>query len=302
MDTVKKMVGLGDDNDKCEAKVQEKLAGKLYEKLWPILSDRLCNKFEENAENMANRITDYMVHQIEEKPDLILPIVKKMLDVMNPITNNTEDERKSLVDLLEKITNKLNEIRNSEEMAKSNAPPQAAENKEKPFSETVPTTTMAPELPTSELPAPELPTSNEAKPSGLAALTTNLPGPLGASALGSASAMLGDKIPALPSVPTLPTSLPSLPSVPTLPASLPTLPTVPTLPSVPTLPASLPTLPSVPTSASGLMSMASKNLAPPQKTGGSRRMMKTYKNRLINKLYTQAPLSGKTRRRKTRRM
>jgi len=294
MDTVKKMVGLGDDNDKCEAKVQEKLAGKLYEKLWPILSDRLCNKFEENAENMANRITDYMVHQIEEKPDLILPIVKKMLDVMNPITNNTEDERKSLVDLLEKITNKLNEIRNSEEMAKSNAPPQAAENKEKPFSETVPTATMAAELPTSELPASELPTSelpasNEAKPSGLAALTTNLPGPLGASALGSASAMLGDKIPALP-------TLPTLPSVPTLPASLPTLP------SVPTLPASLPSLPSVPTSASGLMSMASKNLAPPQKTGGSRRMMKTYKNRLINKLYTQAPLSGKTRRRKTRRV
>ena len=126
VEMAKKMIGLdsGSENN-CEEKVQEKAADKIYEKLWPILSDRLCSKFEENAENMSGRITDYMMHQLDEKPALILPVIQKMLEIMKPVTNNTEEERKNLVDLLENITNKANELRNREEIIKSNAPPEA---------------------------------------------------------------------------------------------------------------------------------------------------------------------------------
>lgn len=125
MDSLKNLAGVGENQN--DEKSLEKAAEKVYDKIWPILSDRLCTKFEENAENMSTQITNYIIHQLDEKPDIILPIIKKMLEIMNPLTKNTEEERKSLVDLLEKISNKANEMKNQEEIIKSNAAPTAPE-------------------------------------------------------------------------------------------------------------------------------------------------------------------------------
>lgn len=101
------------------------VADQLYEKIWPILSDKLCNKFSENAENMSGRIVEYIATKMEEKPEIILVIVKKMLDIMEPPSGvNREAEKKHLVELLDNINKNLEEAKKREEalLAASNIP------------------------------------------------------------------------------------------------------------------------------------------------------------------------------------
>lgn len=105
MDTVKSALGINK-----EEVDSDKLTEMLYEKVWPILSDKLCNKFSENAENMSSRIVDYMINTMEEKPEYITMIVKKMLDIMEPPSGeNREEEKKHLVNLVENINKNLQE-------------------------------------------------------------------------------------------------------------------------------------------------------------------------------------------------
>lgn len=347
----KNIVGI-DSDDKCEDKIQEKAANKIYEQLWPILSDRLCSKFEENAENMSSRITDYMMHQLEEKPALIMPIVQKMLEIMKPITNNTEDERKNLVELLERITNKVNELKNSEEIARSNAPPEPIETKKVIEEEKLIGNENKPEnnveVQENITPAPQN------GPSGLLGLASNVASytPMGALASAAASklpinpsSVIGDMASKLPVNPSalgdmasqlkanpagafgsMASQLPINPSsaigdmaskLPVNPSALGSMASqLPINPSsaigdmaskLPTTPASLGNMASglganMPSGASGLLGMASKakELGSAQqqavKTAGGSRMMRTYKNRLIKKLY------GKTRAIKAKRV
>jgi len=258
------LLGGKSSDDKCDAKVQEKAAGELYEKIWPILSDKLCNKFEENAENMSIRITEYMIRKMEEKPGIIMPIIEKMLEIMNPITKNTEEEKKNLVELLEQIINKANELKNREEIVKSNTPPNA-EPSAPPlpaFSATTPTAPSKPDFDFQKDGIPNtppvggtvanIPTNPAALAAGLGAAAAN-PAAL-ASGLGEAASGLSEAA-ANPAA---------------LAAGL-------------TKGIEIPEIPKIPTNATDLLSMAMS-----AKKGGSRKkIVKTYKNKLIKKLYNK---------------
>jgi len=316
-----KVIGM-DSEDKCDDKIQEKAANKIYEQIWPILSDRLCTKFEENAENMCARITDYMMHQMDEKPAIILPIVNKMLDIMKPLTNNTEEERKNLVILLEKLSNAANELKNRDALVKVNATPEPSAPIMDEIQSNVNPEPSAPimgETQSNANPEPSAPIMGKIQSkidsrdfdfakdgipnpppqqnaaSGLFGMATQLAKLTPAGAMAS---KLVDKLPVNPS------ALGDMASglagkLPVNPSALGDMASG----KLPVNPAALGDMASglgvsVPSGASGLLNMASKakelssgQAQAPQiveKVGG-KKLMKTYKNRLIKKLY------GKTR-------
>ena len=334
-----KVIGM-DSEDKCDDKIQEKAANKIYEQIWPILSDRLCTKFEENAENMCARITDYMMHQMDEKPAIILPIVNKMLDIMKPLTNNTEEERKNLVILLEKLSNAANELKNRDALVKANATPEPSApimSKIQSIATPEPSAPIMGEIQSIATPEPSAPIMGEIQPkidsrdfdfakdgipnppprqnaaSGLFGMATQLAKLTPAGAMAS---KLVDKLPVNPEalgdmasglagkLPVNPSALGDMASglagkLPVNPSALGDMASG----KLPVNPAAMGDMASglgvsVPSGASGLLNMASKakelssgqTQAPQivEKVGG-KKLMKTYKNRLIKKLY------GKTR-------